>query len=130
MAAKLLGYGVHVHIDLCAVIILANMEWEAQQTWGAEISVAHHKIVSKYRYNHVHDADSIRKILRILATVGAARHQRKAKALGELADMVNQGMNRLQQLVQQYPDPPPYQSESNKESAHTATTKHREGPVP
>ena len=32
MAAKFLGYVVRVHRDLRAVIILANMEWVAQQT--------------------------------------------------------------------------------------------------
>ena len=32
MAAKLMGYGVHIHRDLRAVVILANTEWAAQQT--------------------------------------------------------------------------------------------------
>ena len=49
MAAKLLGYGVRVHRNICAVVILANKEWAAQQTWGTEISVAQPKILSKYR---------------------------------------------------------------------------------
>ena len=48
MAAKSLGYGLRIHSDLCAVVILANTEWAAQQTWGAEISVAHRNIISKY----------------------------------------------------------------------------------
>ena len=30
MAAKLLGYGVHIHSDLGAVVILANTEWAAK----------------------------------------------------------------------------------------------------
>ena len=63
MDEKFLGYGVRVHSDLHAVVILINTEWAAQQTWGVEISVAHCKIVSKYRYNHSHDADSIRDVL-------------------------------------------------------------------
>ena len=79
-----------------AVVILDNTEWAAQQIWGAEISVSHRKIVSKYQYNHVHDAESIREILRILATADAARDQRKTKAPGEMEDMVSQGMTRLQ----------------------------------
>ena len=101
MAAKSLGYGVLLHSDLRAVVLLANTEWVAQQTWGLDISVAHRKIVSKYRYNHSHDAGSIREVLRILATSDAARYIRKAKAPGELADMVSQGMTRMQQLLQQ-----------------------------
>ena len=80
MAEISLGYGVQVNSNLCAVAIPANIEWAAQQTWGAEISVAHRKIVSKYRYNHSHDADSIRDVLQIIATADAAQYQRKAKA--------------------------------------------------
>ena len=80
MAAKYLGYGVQVYSDLHAVVIFANTEWAAQQTWGAEISVSHRKIVSKYIYNHSHDADSIRDVLQILSTADAAQYQRKAKA--------------------------------------------------
>ena len=45
MAAKSLGYGMRVHSDLCAIVMLSNTEWVEQQTWGAEISVAHRKIV-------------------------------------------------------------------------------------
>ena len=98
------------------------------KTWGAEINVAHRKIVSKYRYNHSHDADSIRNVLRILATADAARDRRKAKTLGELADMISQGMTRLQQLVQQQPAAPKYHSENNKESANATTTMESKGP--
>ena len=48
MATKSLGYGVHVHSNLRAVVILENTEWVSQKTWGADISVAHRKIVPKY----------------------------------------------------------------------------------
>ena len=130
MTAKLLGYGVRVHSDLRAVVILANTEWAVQQTWGEEISVSHHKIVARYKYNHVHDAELIRKILRILATADAAQDQQKAKAPVELVDMVSQGITRIQQLVQQHPVPLPYQLESDKESAHAATTSDSDGPAP
>ena len=109
MAAKYLGYGVQIHRDLHAIIILAHTEWAAQQKWGTEISVAHRKIVSKYRYNHSHDADYIRDILRILATADAAQYRRKAKVPGELADMVSQGMKRTQYLVQYKPSETKYQ---------------------
>ena len=47
-----MGYGVRVQSKIRAVVILANTEWMDQQTWGTVISVAHRKIVSKYRYNH------------------------------------------------------------------------------
>ena len=32
MAAKFLVYGVRIYSDLRAVVMLANMEWAAQQT--------------------------------------------------------------------------------------------------
>ena len=79
MAAKSLGYSVRVHSNLRAVVILENTEWEVQQTWGADISVAHRKIVSKYRYNHSHATESIREVLRILATVDAAETEGKRR---------------------------------------------------
>ena len=72
MSAKSLGYSLRVHSNLHAVVILANMEWAVQHTWGADISVAYRKIVSTYRYNHVHNVESIRKVLQILATADAA----------------------------------------------------------
>ena len=130
MAARLLGYGVRVHSNLRAVVILENTEWAAQQVWVAEISVAHCNILLKYRYNHSHYADSIREVLRILATADAMRYRRKAKAPGELADMFSQGIKRLQQLVHKQTEPPHYQSESNKESANSATTTDSKGPAP
>ena len=82
MAAKSLGCSVRIFRDLHAVVILTNMDWAAQQTCGAKISVAHRNIVAKYEYNRVHDAESIRKILRISAMADAARYLRKAKAPG------------------------------------------------
>ena len=105
LAAKLQGCGVCLHSNLRAVVILANTEWTAQQTWKTETSVAHRKIVSKYVYNHSHDADSICEVPKILSIADASRYCRKAKAPEELAYMVGQGITRLQQLVQHQPDP-------------------------
>ena len=130
MAAKSLGYDVRIQSNLCAVIILANTEWAAQHIWGAEISVPYRKIVSKYRYNQVHDAESIRKKLRILATADVMQDQRKDKAPGELSDMVSKGMTRLKHMVQQQIEPPPYQLDSDKDSTHAAITTYRKGSKP
>ena len=74
--------------------------------------------------------ESIHGILRILATADAAQYQQKSKAPGELADMVSQGITRMHQLVQQHLVPPPFQSESNKESAHVATYSDSDRPAP
>ena len=48
-AAKTQVYGIPVHDNLKAVVILANVEWAARQLWGTEISVAHCTIKAKYR---------------------------------------------------------------------------------
>ena len=54
----------------------------------------------------------------------------KSKEPVELADMVSQGMTRIQQFVQQKPAAPQYQSESDKDNANTATTTDSKGPAP
>jgi len=99
-AAKTQAYGIRVHNNLKTVIILANVEWAACQLWGTEISVAHRTIKAKYIYNHSHDTNSIKEILKVLTEANKARDRRKAMAPGEKAEMVSQGMENLQQLVQ------------------------------
>ena len=47
ISEKYLGYGVRVHRYLRAVVILANTEWVEQQTWVAETSVYHLKIIAR-----------------------------------------------------------------------------------
>ena len=64
---------MRVHRDLRAVVILEKIEWAAQNTWAEKISIAHQKIIERYKYNHVHKAESIREILKILATSDAAQ---------------------------------------------------------
>ena len=85
--------------------------------------------MSKYRYNHSRDADSICEVLQILATADALKDCSKVKALGELADMVSQGMKRLQKILQQKPVPQ-YQLDSSKKSANASTSMDSEGPAP
>ena len=65
-AAKMQAYGIRVHDDLKAVVILASVEWAARQLWGMEISVAHRTIKAKYRYDHTHATASIKEILKVL----------------------------------------------------------------
>ena len=59
-----------------------------------------------------------------MAVADEERDRRKAKAPGEMADMVSQGMERLAQLVHTPPasikESEPYSSESEIESAHAA----------
>ena len=79
-AAKTQAYGIRVHEDLKAVVILANVEWAARQSWGTEISAAHCTIKAKYRYDHTHDMASIKEILKVLTGTDEARDRRKAPA--------------------------------------------------
>ena len=102
-----------MHSDLKAAAISANTEWASQQTRGIKISVAHRKIVAKYRYNHTHDMDSIKEILKILAVVDEAQDCIKVKA---------PGMIRLQQLVQHPLERRQSLSKSSDKSVNAATT--------
>ena len=102
-AAKTQAYGIRAHADLKAVVMLANMELAARQSWGTEISVAHCSIKAKYRYNHSHDTNSINEILKMVIGADKARDHCKATAPGETTEMVSQGMESLCQLVQQQP---------------------------
>jgi hypothetical protein len=102
-AAKTQAYGIRAHTNLKAVVILANIEWAARQSWGTEISVAHCSIKAKYRYNHSHDTNSIKEILKMLTGADKARDHCKATAPGETTEMVSQGMESLCQLVQRQP---------------------------
>jgi hypothetical protein len=80
--AKMQAYGIHIHDDLKAVVILSNVEWAARQSWGTEISVAHRTIKAKYRYDHTHNTASIKEILKVLTGADEARDRRKAPAPG------------------------------------------------
>ena len=101
--AKTQAYGIRVHDDLKAVVILANVEWAACQSWGTEISIAHCTIKAKCTYNHSHDTNSIKEIINVLTGADEARDRRKATTPGERAEMASQGMKSRCQLVQRQP---------------------------
>jgi hypothetical protein len=99
-AAKIQVYGIRVHDDLKAVVILANVEWAICQSRGMEISIAHCTIKAKYIYNHSHDMNFLKEILKVLTRADEARDCCKATAPGETVEMVSQGMESPRQLVQ------------------------------
>ena len=123
-AAKTQAYGIRVHDDLKAVVILANVEWAARQSWGTEIGVAHRTIKAKYRYDHTHDTASIKEILKVLSGADEARDRRKAPAPGEKAEMVSQGLEHLRQLIQRQPS---LSSDSSDTESAYATTGSKDG---
>ena len=123
-AAKTQAYGIRVHDDLKAVVILANVEWAARQSWGTEIGVAHRTIKAKYRYDHTHDTASIKEILKVLSGADEARDRRKAPAPGEKAEMVSQGLEHLRQLIQRQPS---LSSDSSDTESAYATTDSEDG---
>ena len=49
--AKAATYGVRFHNEMMGLVIIANVAYAAQQTWGSELAEAQRKIKSKYLYN-------------------------------------------------------------------------------
>ena len=81
------------------------------------------RIKAKYLYNKLHDADSIVNMMKYLAASDKKRNRQEATAPenSETANMVNLGIERLQQMVQQ---PPSYYASTNRndESAMSETS--------
>ena len=103
---------------------MANAEWAAGKSWGNEIHVAYRDIKQQYKYNHAHTPTSLKEIKRAMAVADEERDRRKARAPGDMADMVSQGMKRLAQLVHTPPAyikaSKAYLSKSEIEIAHAA----------
>ena len=78
---------------------MANAEWSAGQSRGNEICIAYRGVKQHYKYNHAHTPASLKEIKRAMAVADKERDHRKARAPGEMADMVSQGMDRLAQFV-------------------------------
>ena len=125
LVAKLQEYGLSVHEDLKAIVILINVEWVVQQAWGVDIMDAHYRIEEKHRYNHVHDDMSVKAILKFLTMADKARDQQKAMTPGKLADMMVHGITRLQELVQPLTEQQ-YYMDTLEESANVSTTMNSE----
>ena len=81
------------------------------------MAYAQRKIKAKYLYNRVHDADSIIEMMIYLAAADEQRNRQEVTAPEniETANMVNLGIERLQQSVQQPP------------SGYTSTNRDDEG---
>ena len=102
-AMKSQGFGIVVHNNLTANILVANVECEAGQSWGNEIHVAYRDIKQQYKYNHAHTPTTLKEIKREMAVADDERDRIKAKEPGEMADMISQGMEILAQLVHTLP---------------------------
>ena len=63
------GFGIVIHNDLTANILMANTEWTEGQLWGNEIRVAYCNIKRQYKYSHAHTATSLKDIKRATAVV-------------------------------------------------------------
>ena len=99
--AKAATYGVRFHNAIKGLVITANVNHAAQQTWGSELVEAQRKIKAKYLYNRVHDADSIINMMIYLAAADEQRNHQEAKSPenSETANMVNLGIEQMQQLL-------------------------------
>ena len=71
--ARIAAYGIIVHDDMIANIVLAEADEAAREEWGREIGTAMDKIRLQYGYDHPHDATSLAAMLRELAAADAVR---------------------------------------------------------
>ena len=71
--ARIAAYGIIVHDDMIANIVLAEADEAAREEWGREIGTAMDKIRLRYGYDHPHDATSLAAMLRELAAADAVR---------------------------------------------------------
>ena len=87
------------------LIITENLAHSAQQPRGSELAKAKRKIKAKYLYNQVNDSELIINIMIFLAAADEQRNRQEATAPenNETDNMVNMGIDWLQQLVQQPP---------------------------
>jgi hypothetical protein len=99
-ASKAKGYGVIVQDDVIVLIIMANVEWAARQTWDTgEFKDAKKSIRAKYQASHVHDATSSADIMAILAEADEARDLSRADAPKGMALAVDEGLSFLDALT-------------------------------
>ena len=64
-------YGIIIHEDIIANIVLAEAAKAAHEEWGREIGTAMNKIRLLYGYDYSHDATSVAIILKELVVVDA-----------------------------------------------------------
>ena len=109
-ATKSEKFGVEVHNDLKATVILDNIEWAAQKSWGSEIASSQREINAAHQYNHAQDASSIKHTLKIMDAADDMQDRCQAKSPEEMTEAVLQGIIRLQNLVNN-----PHNTEENWE---------------
>ena len=99
-SSKAKGYGVIVPDDVIVLIIMANVEWAARQTWDTgEFKDAKKAIRAKYPASHVHDATTSADIMAILAEADEARDLSRAAAPTGMALAVDEGLSFLDALT-------------------------------
>ena len=99
-SSKAKGYGVIVPDDIITLIIMANVEWAARQTWDTgEFKDAKKTIRAKYPASHVHDATTSADIMAILAEADEARDLSRADAPKGMALAVDEGLSFLDALT-------------------------------
>ena len=71
--ARIATYGIIIHEDMIANIVLAEADQAAHKEWGREIGTAMDEIRLLYRYDYSHDATSVTIFLKELAVAEAIR---------------------------------------------------------
>ena len=80
MATKLKPFGITPGEPELTLIILANIHYAKEQTWGNEFRAAMATIRKQYTYDYVHNATSMKFILKELAGADELRNMKLAPA--------------------------------------------------
>jgi hypothetical protein len=133
-AFKSNGYGVKFSKDVIVLIIIANIEWAANQDWGSEFRDAMRAICRQHTFNKVHLAAMCIEIMKVLDAADKACDICKAKSPSGMANAVEEGLNYLGALVDSqhvghYVPGKAYATMSDIESPADKSTKltHRRG---
>ena len=104
-AARIATYGIEVTEPTIGLTILANIELATQNEYGHEFRTTMQVIRKKYKYNHVHTAESIKNIMTELASADSVQILKEAPAPNEIvprgaANAVTDSISVLQKLMQ------------------------------
>ena len=78
--AKASIYSIQFHNNIKGLVNTFNVAYDAQQTWGSNLTGAQRKIKVKYLFNKVHDADSIVEMTKYLPAADEQQNCQNASA--------------------------------------------------
>ena len=134
-AAGMQSYGITVGQDHVALIILANLDRSARETWGNDFRTPLQTIRQSFPHNHVHDEHSITIMLKgrwaprhhSIATVikgmaGADAVRKLTDALRKMTGTTNAVADGVEYLTILLRDSPTYDTDADLGSAYAASS--------